>query len=281
KSITEMAEVFAANPDANLLGGGTDLGILVSKEREVLSTIIHTSRVAELLEINETNTDITFGAAVTYSDALPFIERLYPSFATLITRIGSLQIRNAGTIGGNIGNASPIGDTPPCLIALDATLVLYSQTGERELPIEEFFLDYRKTDLKAGEFIKAIRLPKLSNAQEFRVYKISKRYDQDISAVVGAYRIELEDNTVLDARIAYGGMAAIPKRGVACEAALIGNAWDLATAMTMLGVIQEDYQPISDHRASKEYRFQVAGNLFQRLYQDLSGADEALEVVAV
>ena len=281
KSITEMAEVFAANPDANLLGGGTDLGILVSKEREVLSTIIHTSRVAELLEINETNTDITFGAAVTYSDALPFIERLYPSFATLITRIGSLQIRNAGTIGGNIGNASPIGDTPPCLIALDATLVLYSQAGERELPIEEFFLDYRKTDLKAGEFIKAIRLPKLSNAQEFRVYKISKRYDQDISAVVGAYRIELEDNTVLDARIAYGGMAAIPKRGVACEAALIGNAWDLATAMTMLGVIQEDYQPISDHRASKEYRFQVAGNLFQRLYQDLSGADEALEVVAV
>ena len=281
KSITEMAEVFAANPDANLLGGGTDLGILVSKEREVLSIIIHTSRVAELLEINETNTDITFGAAVTYSDALPFIERLYPSFATLITRIGSLQIRNAGTIGGNIGNASPIGDTPPCLIALDATLVLYSQAGERELPIEEFFLDYRKTDLKAGEFIKAIRLPKLSNAQEFRVYKISKRYDQDISAVVGAYRIELEDNTVLDARIAYGGMAAIPKRGVACEAALIGNAWDLATAMTMLGVIQEDYQPISDHRASKEYRFQVAGNLFQRLYQDLSGADEALEVVAV
>lgn len=281
KSITEMAEVFAANPDANLLGGGTDLGILVSKEREVLSTIIQTSRVAELLEINETNTDITFGAAVTYSDALPFIERLYPSFATLITRIGSVQIRNVGTIGGNIGNASPIGDTPPCLIALDATLVLYSQAGERELPIEEFFLDYRKTDLKAGEFIKAIRLPKLSNAQEFRVYKISKRYDQDISAVVGAYRIELEDNTVLDARIAYGGMAAIPKRGVACETALIGNAWDLATAMTMLGVIQEDYQPISDHRASKEYRFQVAGNLFQRLYQDLSGADEALEVVAV
>ncbi len=281
KSITEMAEVFTANPDANLLGGGTDLGILVSKEREVLSTIIQTSRVAELLEINETNTDITFGAAVTYSDALPFIERLYPSFATLITRIGSVQIRNVGTIGGNIGNASPIGDTPPCLIALDATLVLYSQAGERELPIEEFFLDYRKTDLKAGEFIKAIRLPKLSNAQEFRAYKISKRYDQDISAVVGAYRIELEDNTVLDARIAYGGMAAIPKRGVACEAALIGNAWDLATAMTMLGVIQEDYQPISDHRASKEYRFQVAGNLFQRLYQDLSGADEALEVVAV
>ena len=281
KTIAEMAKLYAAIPDANLLGGGTDLGILVSKEREVLSTVIHTGRVAELLEINETDNEITFGAAVTYSAALPYIERLYPSFATLITRIGSVQIRNAGTIGGNIGNASPIGDTPPCLIALEATLVLYSEAGERELPIEEFFLDYRKTDLKAGEFIKAIRIPKLSKTQEFRSYKISKRYDQDISAVVGAYRIELKGDTVSDARIAYGGMAAIPKRGVACEAALTGNIWDLATAMTMLGVIQEDYQPISDHRASKEYRLQVAGNLFQRLYHDLCGADEALEVVAV
>ncbi len=281
KSIAEMAKLCAANPEANLLGGGTDLGILVSKEREALSTVIHTGRVAELLQIEETDTDITFGAAVTYTAALPFIERLYPSFATLITRIGSVQIRNAGTIGGNVGNASPIGDTPPCLIALDATLILYSEAGERELPIEEFFLDYRKTDLKTGEFIKAIRIPKLSENQEFRTYKISKRYDQDISAVVGAYRIELEGDTVSDARIAYGGMAAIPKRGIACEAALNGNAWDLATAMTMLGVIQEDYQPISDHRASKEYRLQVAGNLFQRLYQELSGVDEALEVVAV
>jgi len=281
KTITELAEVFAANPEANLLAGGTDLGILVSKEREVLSTVIHTSRVAELLEINESDTDITFGAAVTYSDALPYIERLYPSFATLITRIGSVQIRNAGTIGGNVGNASPIGDTPPCLIALDATLILYSEAGEREIAIENFFLDYRKTDLKAGEFIKAIRIPKLSENQEFRVYKISKRYDQDISAVVGAFRIEVEGDAVADARVAYGGMAAIPKRGVACEAALTGNTWDLATAMTMLGVVQEDYQPISDHRASKEYRLQVAGNLFQRLYRDLSGIDEALEVVAV
>ena len=280
-SIAEMADVFAANPEANLLGGGTDLGILVSKEREALATVIHTAHVAELLEIEETDKDITFGAAVTYTEALPFIERLYPSFATMITRIGSRQIRNVGTIGGNVGNASPIGDTPPCLIALDATLALYSKAGERELPIEEFFLDYRKTDLKQGEFIKAIRIPKLSENQEFRTYKISKRYDQDISAVIGAYRIELDGEKVAGARIAYGGMAATPKRGVACEAALIGNSWDLATAMTMLSVVQEDYQPISDHRATKEYRLQVAGNLFQRLYQDLAGVEEALEVVAV
>jgi xanthine dehydrogenase small subunit len=280
-SISEMADVFASNPAANLLGGGTDLGISVSKEREALKTVIHTSHVAELLEIEETETDITFGAAVTYSAALPFIERLFPSFATLITRIGSVQIRNVGTIGGNIGNASPIGDTPPCLIALDATLVLYSKSGERELPIEEFFLDYRKTALKAGEFIKAVRIPKLNADQEFRTYKISKRYDQDISAVIGAYRIEFDGETVSTARIAYGGMAATPKRGTACEAALTGKIWNIETALSASVAIGEDYQPISDHRASKDYRLQVAGNLFQRLYQDLSGFDQALEVVAV
>jgi xanthine dehydrogenase small subunit len=280
-SISEMADVFASNPTANLLGGGTDLGILVSKEREALKTVIHTSHVAELLEIEETEADITFGAAVTYSAALPFIERLFPSFATLITRIGSVQIRNVGTIGGNIGNASPIGDTPPCLIALGATLVLYSKAGERELPIEDFFLDYRKTALKAGEFIKAVRIPKLSAAQEFRTYKVSKRYDQDISAVIGAYRIELDGETVSTARIAYGGMAATPKRGTVCEAALTGKTWNIETALSASAVIGEDYQPISDHRASKDYRLQVAGNLFQRLYQDLSGLDQALEVVAV
>ena len=281
KNITEMADLFAANPDANLLGGGTDLGILVSKERVALKTVIHTAHVAELLEIDETDTEITFGAAVTYSAALPFIERLFPSFATLITRIGSVQIRNAGTLGGNVGNASPIGDTPPCLIALDATLVLCSKDGERELAIEDFFLDYRKTDLKVGEFIKAIRIPKLTNAQEFRTYKISKRYDQDISAVIGAYRIDLDGETVSEARIAYGGMAATPKRGAACEAALVGKTWNIETALAASAVIGDDYQPISDHRASKEYRIQVAGNLFQRLYQDLSGLDQALEVVAV
>jgi xanthine dehydrogenase small subunit len=280
-TISELADVLASNPAANLLGGGTDLGILVSKEREALKAVIHTSHVAELLEIEETETEINFGAAVTYSEALPFIERLFPSFARLITRIGSVQIRNVGTIGGNIANASPIGDTLPCLIALDAALVLYSNAGERELPIEDFFLGYRKTDLKAGEFIKAVRIPKLERDQEFRTYKISKRYDQDISAVIGAYRIELAGEMLSNARVAYGGMAAVPKRGAACEAALSGKTWNIETALSASSVIGKDYQPISDHRASKDYRLQVAGNLFQRLYQDLSGLDQALEVVVV
>ena len=167
------------------------------------------------------------------------------------------------------------------MIALDAALVLYSNAGERELPIEDFFLGYRKTDLKAGEFIKAVRIPKLERDQEFRTYKISKRYDQDISAVIGAYRIELAGEMLSNARVAYGGMAAVPKRGVACEAALSGKTWNIETALSASSVIGKDYQPISDHRASKDYRLQVAGNLFQRLYQDLSGLDQALEVVVV
>ena len=280
-SIEDLAGVCADHPGAHLLGGGTDLGILVSKERRPLKTVIHTARVPELREITEDEKSLTLGAAVTYSRALPSIKRLYPSFAAMIKRIGSRQIRNVGTIGGNIGNASPIGDTPPCLIALDATLILASKAGEREMPIEEFFLDYRKTDLQAGEFIKSIRIPKLSKDQDFRTYKISKRYDQDISAVIGAYRLEFANDKIADVRIAYGGMAATPKRAPACEAALTGQTWSADIAAAAAAQVGGDYAPISDHRASKEYRLKVAGNLFQRLYRDLSREDKTLEVMAI
>ena len=280
RDLSEMAQACADNPDAYLLAGGTDLGILTSKERRPLPVIIHTANVAELNEIEETDEYLQFGAAVTYTRALPYIERQYPSFATLITRIGSRQIRNVGTIGGNIGNASPIGDTPPCLIALDATLVLCSTAGERELPIEDFFLDYRKTDLRPGEFIKAVRIPKLTAGQQFRTYKISKRYDQDISSVIGAYRVELDGDTVSDVCMAFGGMAATPKRAVACEAIFRGKPWSEETALAAASAVAEDFQPIDDHRASKDYRLRVAGNLFVRLYRDISDVEETLEVVA-
>ena len=280
-SLADLADIFADHPDAYLLAGGTDLGILVSKERRPLETIISTMRVPELSRIAETDGMIEFGAAVTYSRALPLIEELYPSFAALITRIGSRQIRNSGTIGGNVGNASPIGDPPPCLIALDATLVLHSQAGERELPIENFFLDYRKTDLKPGEFIKAIRIPKLRDGQHFRTYKISKRHDQDISSVIGAYRITLRDDKIDDARIGYGGMAATPKRAPAAEAALNGRPWSEHSMSAASSAISRDFQPIDDHRASKEYRLRVAGNLFERLFRDISNPDDFLEVIAL
>jgi xanthine dehydrogenase small subunit len=279
ETLAELTGLRAAHPGAMLLSGGTDLGLSVSKDRERPAVVIHTAHVAELGAIEETDDTLILGAGVTYTHALPYIDRLYPSFAEMIRRIGSRQIRNLGTIGGNIGNASPIGDTPPCLIALDATLILASSGGEREIAVEKFFLDYRKTDLKPGEVIKTIRVPKLADGQSFRTYKVSKRYDQDISAVIGGFRLTLEDGRVTEARIAYGGMAATPKRATSVEAALTGTVWSEDTAAGAGAKISEDFSPLTDHRATAEYRTRVAANLCTRLYRDLSGAETGLEVV--
>ena len=279
ETLQDLTGLRARYPDAILLSGGTDLGLLVSKERQTPDIVIHTAHVAELQEIVETDDALTLGAAVTYTRALSYIDRLYPSFAEMIRRIGSRQIRNLGTIGGNVGNASPIGDTPPCLIALDATLTLASADGEREISVEDFFLDYRKTDLKPDEVIRSIRIPKLSDGQSFRTYKVSKRYDQDISAVIGGFRLTVADGAVVDTRIAFGGMAATPKRAHAMEAALTGKDWTEQFAVAAGRCAGEDYAPISDHRATSGYRLRVAENLLTRLYRDLSGADEMLEVV--
>lgn len=280
QTIDELIVRRVEYPDAPLLSGGTDLGLLFSKERKKFPVTICTQNVQELRRIDEDDTSITFGAAVTYTAALPAIEAEYPSFGVLIHRIGSRQIRNVGTIGGNIGNASPIGDTPPCLIALDANLKLRGPGGAREIPLENFFLDYRKTDLAVDEIIESVRVPKLGVGQIFRAYKISKRYDQDISAVVGAFCLTLKDGVVTFARIAFGGMAAIPKRAVNCEAALMGQPWSEDTARVAAAAIGEDFSPIGDHRASADYRLRVAGNLFVRLFRDLEGADD-VEVMAL
>ena len=280
KTIGALIARRAEYPDAPLLSGGTDLGLLFSKERKKFPVTIYTQNVGELRRIEEDDRSITFGAAVTYTEALPRIEAAYPSFGVLIHRIGSRQIRNVGTIGGNIGNASPIGDTPPCLIALDSVLQLRGPGGAREIPLEAFFLDYRKTDLADAEVIESVRVPKLGDGHVFRTYKISKRYDQDISAVIGAFRLTLEDGVVTAVRIAFGGMAAIPKRAINCEAALTGQPWSEDTVRRAAAAIGEDFAPIGDHRASADYRLRVAANLFVRLFRDIEGADD-VEVMAI
>jgi xanthine dehydrogenase small subunit len=280
-TLADLTRLRAEYPGAMLLSGGTDLGLSVSKDRQRPAVVIHTAHVVELQKIEETDDALTLGSAVSYKNALPYIERLYPSFAEMIRRIGSRQIRNLGTLGGNIGNASPIGDTPPCLIALDATLTLVSADGSRDISIEDFFLDYRKTDLRADEVIASIRIPKLTAAQSFRTYKVSKRYDQDISAVIGAYRLTMEGETVAEARIAYGGMAATPKRAAAMEADLTGAVWSEDAAHDAGLKAVEDFSPLTDHRATAKYRSLVAGNLCTRLYRDLAGMEDALEVVRV
>ncbi len=279
--LAALLDLRSRHADATLLAGGTDLGLIASKERRAIPTIIHTRRVRELTEVREDDEALEIGAAVTYSDALPFIDRLDPSFAALIRRIGSRQIRNSGTIGGNIANASPIGDTPPCLMALDASLVLASPGGERQLPIGEFFVAYRRTALRPDEVLRAIRIPKPADDEHFRAYKVSKRHDQDISSVIGAYRLTVTDGRITDARIAYGGMAATSKRASAAEAALKGSVWNEDAARAAATALARDFDPISDHRASADYRRRVAANLMLRLHRDLSGGEEALQVMAL
>jgi xanthine dehydrogenase small subunit len=280
-SLDRLLELRAAHPAAHLLAGGTDLALLVTKEYRALGDVILVTRVPELSRILVGSDAITLGAAVTYTDALPTLEPHWPSFAALVKRLGSRQIRNLGTIGGNIANASPIGDTPPPLIALGATLRLRSRRGAREMPLEDFFLDYRKTALAADEIVESVRIPLPREDEVFRTYKVAKRWDQDISAVCGACRLTLRDGRVADARIVYGGMAATPRRAAACERALIGAPWSEATVARAISALAEDFTPIGDWRASADYRSTVAGNLLHRFWLEMSRPDLPLEVMAL
>jgi xanthine dehydrogenase small subunit len=265
RSLTELAEVAAQYPQAQFLAGGTDLGLHFSKHRKEPTALISTSRVAELKRIAVGADAIEFGGAVTYSEALPHLDEHLPQFADLVRRIGSRQIRNLGTIAGNLANASPIGDTPPCLIALEAVLTLRSSSRTRTVAAESFITGYRKTVLQPGEFIEAIRVPRLRPNQQFFAYKISKRFDQDISTTIGAFRIEVQNAVVRDLRAVFGGMAAQPARAACAEKAVSGRPW---TAETLAGIdaeVARDFSPIDDHRGTAAYRLRAAANLFRRL----------------
>ena len=280
-SIDQLVALRSEHPDAHILAGGTDLGMRASKDRQPYGQVISTAHVGEINRIERDDEAVTFGAAVTYTSALPALDEIAPSFAQLVRRIGSRQIRNLGTIGGNICNASPIGDTPPCLIALNAVMIARGSNGQREIPADDFFTDYRKTALGADEVLEAIRVPTPSSGLVFRAYKISKRFDQDISAVVGAFAITVEDGVVASVRIAFGGMAATPARAPACEAALIGQPWSLGTAIAVGLALTEDFTPLTDFRASQDYRTRVARNLLQRLHLDTTQEALPVEVMAL
>jgi xanthine dehydrogenase small subunit len=271
RSIAELAELVERHPDAHLLAGGTDLGLLVTKQHRTLETIIYLGSVAALGEIAVTADFIEIGAAVTYSDAYQALAQHAADLGELLRRLGSVQIRNLGTIGGNLANASPIGDMPPPLMALGASVVLRQGQARRELPLDEFFVGYRKTALGRGEFVECIRVPVPSPRRQFRVYKIAKRFDQDISAVCGAFSLELAQGRVDDIRICYGGMAATPKRARACEAALIGRVWSEAAVEAALPALNEDFAPLSDMRASAAYRRLVAANLLRKFLVETAG----------
>ncbi|MGV3633993.1 MAG: FAD binding domain-containing protein, partial [Pseudorhodoplanes sp.] len=265
RSVGELVEAKAKYPDAFVLGGGTDLGIRVSKDREVFPVVISTQWVSELRAVSEDGTKLTIGGGVTYTKALPLLDRHFPSFAALVRRIGSRQIRNIGTLAANIANASPIGDTIPCLMALDATMILHSKRGARTIKADEFIVSYRKTAMEKDEILAAIEIPFLEPDTNFTVYKLSKRFDQDISTVIGAYRLRVENGKVAELRAAYGGMAATTARARHVEAALTGKPWTAETLRDVDALIAQDFQPMTDHRGTDAYRLRAAANLIRRL----------------
>ncbi|GHA07286.1 xanthine dehydrogenase small subunit [Oceanisphaera arctica] len=265
-SSDELASLLVQHPDARLLAGGTDLALEVTQFYRELPKMIYVGNVADMKQLEEDEHRLVIGAARSLSDSYEALSRVFPDFGELLHRFASLQIRNQGTLGGNIGNASPIGDAPPVLMALNARLVLRKGDKVRELPIEEYFLSYKVTAQEEGEFIEKVIVPKPVANQHFRVYKLSKRLDDDISAVCGAFNLTIEDGIVTDARIGFGGMAAVPKRAAACEQALIGQPWNHATVKAAMKALTGDFEPLSDFRASKEYRSKTATNLLYKFF---------------
>ena len=265
----ELAHWYLANPDATLIAGATDVGLWVTKQLRDLAPIAFLNGVTDLQHIEQSGGQLHIGAGVTITALLEAMRPLHPSFAELLRRYSSVQVRNAATIGGNIANGSPIGDGPPALIALGATLHLRRGDTMRMLPLEDFFLAYRKQDRQPGEFVAGVSVP--ASAPNLRCYKLSKRFDQDISAVCGCFNLTVETGTITAARIAFGGMAGIPKRAGATEAALRDQPWTLATAKAAAAAMTRDFTPLSDMRASAAYRMATAQNLMLRYFHDLAG----------
>ncbi|MFV0455196.1 MAG: xanthine dehydrogenase small subunit [Pseudomonas sp.] len=265
-TVVDLAEIYSANPDARLLAGGTDLALEVTQFHRELPMMIYVGHVAEMKKVEVTDSQIALGAAAALTDCYEALAREYPDFGELLHRFASLQIRNQGTLGGNIGNASPIGDSPPLLIALGAQVVLRKGERSRTLPLQDYFIDYKVTAREPGEFIEKVLVPRARPEQIFRAYKVSKRLDDDISAVCAAFDLRVENGVIADARVAFGGMAAIPKRAAACEVALNGASFTLETAERACEALAKDFTPLTDFRASREYRLLVAQNLLRKCF---------------
>ncbi len=261
----DLADLYLKHPDATLVAGATDVGLWITKQLRDIEKIIYLGRVQGMNECSREDKTVRIGAACTYTDAFETLAAIDPDIGELLRRLSSDQIRNAGTVGGNIANGSPIGDMPPVLIALGASIELRKASNIRVIPVEDFFIDYGVQDRAPSEFIRAIHVPELEKSCVFRCYKIAKRFDQDISSVLGAFHFAIKDGEVAAARIAFGGMAATPKRAGKSELALKGVKlttkadWEAA-----LSALDEDFSPMTDHRASAGYRRQIARSLLEK-----------------
>ena len=276
RSLAAFAALRERMPAARILAGGTDLGAWVTKQYRELGDLLYIGNVAELKRVAVTPTHVEIGAAVTLADAHPVLAERYPELETLFRRFASPPIRSAATLAGNIANASPVGDSMPALIAIGATLVLRKGAGARELPLEALYCAYRETAMEAGEFVAQVRVPLPAKGGVFRTWKVSKRFDQDISSVCGAFLLLIEGARIAGARVAFGGMAATPRRAAACETALAGREWSEATLDAAVAALATDYTPIDDLRGSADYRMKVARNLLRRLWLETGPGGSAV-----
>ena len=277
KTIQDFSAAVLAHPDAWILGGGTDIGLWINKALQTNAMMIYSGEVAALTRIDETADGLRIGAAVSLDAAFRAMNRLYPELANVWSRFASWPIRASGTLGGNVANGSPIGDSMPALIAMGAQVVLRRGEAQRTIALEALYLDYKKQSREAGEWVEAIIVPcrSVHAASHIACYKNSKRNEQDISAVFAAFAIGLDHGVVTRCRIAYGGMAGTPRRAAHAERALLDESWCEASVRAAMDALTIDFQPMSDMRASAAYRMQVAQNLLLRFWLESSG--EAVE----
>ena len=268
KSINELIKNIKENPNSIFLSGGTDLSLNVTKGRKDINNIISLNSVKELKFIKKKNSNIEVGATTSLIEFESFIKEYYPDFNVILKRYGSVQIRNVGTIAGNIATASPIGDTLPLLLSLDAKVVLQKISKKTILPLKNFFISYRKTKLKKGQFIHSIIIP-IFKKNIFKAYKISKRIDDDISAVCASFNLEINNKKIKNIKIAYGGMASIPKRAINCEKTLINSNLSEESFERAKKKLEKDFNPINGTRATKNYRMEVAKNLLMKCFIEI------------
>jgi xanthine dehydrogenase small subunit len=282
-SLDSLAALYGRFPDATLVAGATDVGLWITKQLRDLKRVIWLGRVKGLDAVGEgADGALVLGAGVTLSDASPLLNAIHADLGELMRRFGSTQVRVSGTVGGNIANGSPIGDLAPALIALGGRVVLRRGSGTRTAPLEDFFIAYGKQDRAPGEFVVALEAPRLTAFQRFRAFKVSKRFDEDISAVMLAVRIELDGDRVAAARIAYGGMAATPKRAANAETSVIGaSLGDRASWRPALAALSSDFTPLTDQRATAAYRSAVAANLLDKALMEIAGANAPTRIGAL
>ncbi|WP_199611089.1 xanthine dehydrogenase small subunit [Flocculibacter collagenilyticus] len=278
QTLAEATALLQQSPKARIIAGGTDLSLEITQQYKQFKTLVNLSQVKELSSIDSEGDALIIGASCTLAQCTKLLRKFYPSISEMLERFGSSQIRNQATMAGSIANASPIGDLAPILITLNAHLTLQSANSTRQISVESFFVDYKKTELTEGELISYITIPKPQKGYQLKVYKISKRPDDDISAVLAAFYYSIKDKKIDDIHIAYGGMAATPKRATHCEQALKQQAWKQASIDNGKTALLDDFEPISDVRASKQYRMTIAQNLLQKCFYEHSSRGLSLQV---